>query len=377
MRMVKRVDVRWKLIRNHRWLGWLGVFLGCALLYGTWWVLERQRQQAEAADRDFQHRSDELYQRIVAYDRAPRDEVERELNGSRRLRGRYGEGSLSVAQPPRELLRDRAGESRTFRLNKRPTSGPVVSFRAALDGASVGPRFEGWTVYLHFVNDRLWSAHAVSPPRTRYVGPSVAWQLMRIVARLVLCGGALVWVGCVGTACGNPHWRRQISQVALAALMFVAVAWQIDPAQSWLPLAITDSFPTVLLYCFGATLVAVVIPPLRWRRRPKADRCEHCGYDLTGNESGVCPECGTVTPQGKINRWQAQAEQIAHVKIDPEPGDDASESFIQTQEEGPQAGLLSRIRLESLDKSDGNPVPSARTPGDAELTAWGRNLKGE
>ena len=22
--------------------------------------------------------------------------------------------------------------------------------------------------------------------------------------------------------------------------------------------------------------------------------CLHCGYDLTGNESGVCPECGKV-----------------------------------------------------------------------------------
>jgi hypothetical protein len=25
---------------------------------------------------------------------------------------------------------------------------------------------------------------------------------------------------------------------------------------------------------------------------PPANRCNGCGYDLTGNESGVCPECG-------------------------------------------------------------------------------------
>lgn len=25
--------------------------------------------------------------------------------------------------------------------------------------------------------------------------------------------------------------------------------------------------------------------------------CFRCGYDLTGNVSGVCPECGTPTPQ--------------------------------------------------------------------------------
>lgn len=25
---------------------------------------------------------------------------------------------------------------------------------------------------------------------------------------------------------------------------------------------------------------------------PPARRCSSCSYDLTGNESGVCPECG-------------------------------------------------------------------------------------
>ena len=30
----------------------------------------------------------------------------------------------------------------------------------------------------------------------------------------------------------------------------------------------------------------------RLRRRSDASACQGCGYDLTGNESGVCPECG-------------------------------------------------------------------------------------
>ena len=46
----------------------------------------------------------------------------------------------------------------------------------------------------------------------------------------------------------------------------------------------------------GATLSAIGIPTailIYWdrRRRPKPGHCP-CGYDLTGNVSGTCPECG-------------------------------------------------------------------------------------
>ncbi len=29
---------------------------------------------------------------------------------------------------------------------------------------------------------------------------------------------------------------------------------------------------------------------------PRPGRCRNCGYNLTGNTSGVCPECGTALP---------------------------------------------------------------------------------
>lgn len=31
------------------------------------------------------------------------------------------------------------------------------------------------------------------------------------------------------------------------------------------------------------------------RRKFKPGRCQNCGYNLTGNISGVCPECGMPT----------------------------------------------------------------------------------
>jgi len=37
----------------------------------------------------------------------------------------------------------------------------------------------------------------------------------------------------------------------------------------------------------------------RDRRRPRPGCCAACGYDLTGNVSGRCPECGTAVPSAK------------------------------------------------------------------------------
>jgi hypothetical protein len=41
-----------------------------------------------------------------------------------------------------------------------------------------------------------------------------------------------------------------------------------------------------------AAPAARLTPLLRARRRRRAGRCPACGYDLTANTSGVCPECG-------------------------------------------------------------------------------------
>jgi hypothetical protein len=49
-------------------------------------------------------------------------------------------------------------------------------------------------------------------------------------------------------------------------------------------------------------LIACLIPTLilfygDLRNRARAGHCQHCRYDLTGNTSGTCPECGTrITP---------------------------------------------------------------------------------
>ncbi len=46
-------------------------------------------------------------------------------------------------------------------------------------------------------------------------------------------------------------------------------------------------------------IIAFIRGPLRRLRRQRRGFCPTCRYDLTGNESGTCPECGE-----RVARWQ-------------------------------------------------------------------------
>jgi len=49
----------------------------------------------------------------------------------------------------------------------------------------------------------------------------------------------------------------------------------------------------------GAYPVIVAIRYVRSRRRRPPEACKRCGYNLTGNVSGICPECGTPIGNGQ------------------------------------------------------------------------------
>ncbi len=75
---------------------------------------------------------------------------------------------------------------------------------------------------------------------------------------------------------------------------FAGIRWSVRRY----PSAHTDSlefpilWPPVILLAYP-TLALIRGPVRRWRRRRKG-LCAKCGYDLTGNVSGACPECGTA-----------------------------------------------------------------------------------
>lgn len=71
-------------------------------------------------------------------------------------------------------------------------------------------------------------------------------------------------------------------------------------------------------------IVIAVLTALLWHRdrRPPTGHCDLCGYDLTGNESGVCPECAAPCPVScspkyayRVGRFSRRAALVISVVI--------------------------------------------------------------
>ena len=56
--------------------------------------------------------------------------------------------------------------------------------------------------------------------------------------------------------------------------------------------------PHWFLAALGGVLPALKLA--RLLRRPRPGHCRRCGYDLTGNISGTCPECGTPSREAGV-----------------------------------------------------------------------------
>lgn len=83
--------------------------------------------------------------------------------------------------------------------------------------------------------------------------------------------------------------RRQYMGSAGAPGKFMGVEWyQVGNTWIWvLPM-------WMLVVAFALLPSAWAIGRVVRRVQPTPGRCFNCGYNLTGNLSGVCPECGTA-----------------------------------------------------------------------------------
>lgn len=59
--------------------------------------------------------------------------------------------------------------------------------------------------------------------------------------------------------------------------------------------ALAYGFPLLPFLC--AAVLPLMLLYWRRQRRLRDGQCVHCGYDLRGNVSGRCPECGAAAPR--------------------------------------------------------------------------------
>lgn len=95
------------------------------------------------------------------------------------------------------------------------------------------------------------------------------------------------------------YWRSALAGAAHGVLAL----WPAQMLGPWLALAIGPEASEVWLpgifasWWVGSTWLLTGTLARRVRSlRPDAGLCPACGYNLTGNASGTCPECGSPAP---------------------------------------------------------------------------------
>ncbi len=95
---------------------------------------------------------------------------------------------------------------------------------------------------------------------------------------------------------------RRRAQVFRVFTWVYMSTWLVESALRFMPLSENSKLPWVMWLVFEIGVVSaldILALLLLWRFRTEVRRvlnageCHVCEYDLTGNTSGVCPECGT------------------------------------------------------------------------------------
>lgn len=93
-------------------------------------------------------------------------------------------------------------------------------------------------------------------------------------------------------------WRlKRPAEIAFSVLCIVVVVlWYFGHLPQWLD--------RTWMVCTALWVLHVNVEDRQRLRQKEGERrwrsglCVKCGYNMTGNESGICPECGTPTTAG-------------------------------------------------------------------------------
>jgi hypothetical protein len=167
----------------------------------------------------------------------------------------------------------------------RPDAGPVRHRHWALliwrDAAELAVETEVFHPENAAARDKLRN----DLPRTRRVDvyQTSAWSTSDP-------GGAPEAAANHGFHYRSPQASRATAAQVAAARLLGGAQYRVTSESEW-ALFLPWWFLTLAFAC--APAAAALARRFRVRRRVRNGRCPRCAYDLTGNVSGVCPECGT------------------------------------------------------------------------------------
>jgi hypothetical protein len=121
-------------------------------------------------------------------------------------------------------------------------------------------------------------------------------EFRRVFGGKIIGAGTVIWIGLLVLYLAWSRWRPLIAEVMLATAILVVVVWTMERryvfAGGWI-----DNYQR-LAWAGMACVVSVLLFMVRGKPRPPGtpQPCPTCQYDLTGNLSGCCPECGEPIP---------------------------------------------------------------------------------
>jgi len=192
-------------------------------------------------------------------------------------------------------------------------AGALSHYGAFMFSVRVTP---GHVVALHFFDARVrfFSIRSVADPIEvrRFVGPDLHvytpkyQELGRIVAPL--SANSFAWMA------GDDTWREVVTIRSRRAPSTTEVRWHGRlrlPGFTGVPAKANAGYVRLPYWLIAGITALPFMRPItanarrRWRIR--RGLCEKCAYNLTGNITGVCPECGKpILPQSTIDIRQSR-----------------------------------------------------------------------
>lgn len=145
--------------------------------------------------------------------------------------------------------------------------------------------------------------------------------------------------------------RRRWQGFAILGLAVGAVT-----GVGFLTLQLDNRIPALIAFGFALSLFLIGLYIALLSRRPIVhERCPRCRYDLRGNTSGLCPECGTASPISRAMPAPASAPITAHERAPHRPGDARRRYFASVsarQHTAPAQREVSEVQPEHDHRAD-------------------------